>query len=129
MKADSYRTLRLPSPVVDSLRAHKKAQAAESLKAPVWEHYDLVFPNAIGAPIDPSNLRRRVRDVCEKAGVDPISPNELRHSAATLMMEAGVPIQEAADVLGHNDMRMMSKVYRHKRGVVDATEGQERMLG
>jgi integrase len=88
-----------------------------------------VFPNAIGGPVDPSNLRRTVKAVCDKAEVEPISPNEMRHSAATLMMEAGVPMQEAADVLGHNDMRMMARVYRHKRGVVDATEGQERMLG
>jgi integrase len=83
----------------------------------------------IGTPLDPSNLRRTVKAVCDKAKVTPISPNEFRHTAATLMCEAGVPMQQAADVLGHTDMRMLIKVYRHRRGVVDASEAQERMLG
>lgn len=128
-KASSYRTLRLPTPVVNALRAHRTRQKAEELKAPVWEDHDLVFPNAIGAPMDFSNLRRTVRDICGKADVDPISPNELRHSAATLLIESGASMQEAADVLGHQDTRMLAKHYRHKRGIVDVTERQDRMLG
>ena len=129
VKADSYRTIRLPSPVVDALRKHKRRQVKEELAAPVWEKSGLVFTTAIGTPMDFSNLRRNVKAVCEKAQVPTISPNELRHSAATLLMEAGVPIQQAADMFGHTDMRMMATVYRHKRGVVDVTDGQERMLG
>ncbi len=88
-----------------------------------------MFPNAIGAPMDFSNLRRTVRDICAKAGVDAISPNEMRHSAATLLIESGTSMQEAADVLGHQDTRMLAKHYRHKRGVVDVTERQNVMLG
>jgi hypothetical protein len=32
-------------------------------------------------------------------------------------------------VLGQRDTQMLAKHYRHKRGVVDLTDGQERMLG
>ncbi len=116
VKADSYRTLRLPSPVVDVLRTHRKDQRKARLRAPVWEDNDLVFCSIIGTPIDFSNLRRTVKRVCERAEVDVISPNEMRHTALTLMMEAGVPMQDAADVVGHDDTRMLAKVYRHKRG-------------
>ncbi len=58
-----------------------------------------------------------------------ISPNEFRHSAATLLSEVGIPIHDVADMLGHKDTRMLAKHYRHQRGVVDLTDGQSRMFG
>jgi integrase len=76
-----------------------------------------------------SNLRRTVQGRCRQAHVRELSPNEFRHSAATLLIEADVPIHQVADMLGHKDTRMLAKHYRHKRGVVDVTDGQERMLG
>ena len=57
-----------------------------------------------------------------------LSPNEFRHSAATLLIEADVPIHQVADVPGHKDTRMLAKHYRHTRGVVDVTDGQGQMF-
>jgi len=34
-----------------------------------------VFTTEVGTPIDPSNLRRSVKSLCEDAGVEPVSPN------------------------------------------------------
>ena len=128
-KKNSYRTLRLPPDVVDALRAHAVQQKRDQLAAPVWDDHNLVFPSAIGTPMDPSNLRRSVRELCVEAGVKPIAPNELRHSAGSLLVAAGVPLQEVADMLGHRDIRMLAQVYRHKLGgVVDVREGQAKML-
>jgi integrase len=74
--------------------------------------------------------RRRVSDSTRReARVTVISPNEFRHSAATLLSEAGIPIQGVADMLGHEHTRMLAKRFRHRRGVVDLTEGQDRMFG
>ncbi len=128
-KKDSFRTVRLPDRVVVALRAHRVNQKRERLRAPVWDDHGLVFPSAIGTPMDFSNLRRTVQSRCKQARVRELSPNEFRHSAATLLADAGVPIQQIADMLGHRDTRMLAKHYRHKRGVVDVTDGQERMLG
>ncbi len=130
-KAKSDRTLRIPTLVVDILRAHQTAQKAERLAAPVWEHPDLVFTNRIGDYIDPSNLRREIADLCEDAGIFPaISPNELRHSCASLLRARGVPDGLIADFLGHNDTRMLNLHYGHPTTpVLDLTEAQGRMLG
>ena len=58
-----------------------------------------------------------------------LSPNELRHSAASLLVANGTPLQDVSDMLGHRDIRMLAQTYRHKiRSVVDVTTGQERML-
>jgi site-specific recombinase XerD len=79
--------------------------------------------------MDFSNLRRTIREICQQANVEPISPNELRHSAATLLIESGASMQEVADMFGHQDTRMLAMHYRHKRGVIDVSEHQTRMLG
>lgn len=42
-----------------------------------------------------------------------VTPNELRHTAASNLSAAGVPIEQIADVLGHNDTAMLMEVYRH----------------
>jgi integrase len=129
-KAKSDRVLQLPDNVVLALRDHQRRQKAERLAAPVWEDHGLVFPNVIGRPIDHANLRREVRRLCTVAGIDPpITSYELRHSAASLLVAAGMPLEEVSDLLGHVDVTMLAEVYRHRtKRVVDVREGQARML-
>ena len=74
----------------------------------------MVFCNNIGRLIDPSNLVREIGALCKAANVDRISPNELRHSAASLLVAGGTPLEEVADMLGHKDVRMLAQVYRHR---------------
>lgn len=129
-KTDSDRTLRMPALVVDLLRQHQARQKPERLKAEIWEHDDLVFANAIGDYVDPSNLRREIAGLCDDAGIDPaITPNELRHSCASLLRHLGVPMAQIADFLGHRDTRMLDKHYGHPVApVVDLTAAQADML-
>ena len=63
-----------------------------------------------------------------------ISPNELRHSCASLLRLAPAPpwATHGADcrLLGHRDTRMLDKHYGHPVApVIDLTEAQGRMLG
>jgi len=128
-KVDSYRMLRLPTDLVGLLRAHRLTQRKARLSSEVWEDHGLVFTNGVGRPIDASNLRRTVATYAKKANVGHLSPNELRHSAASLLVANGTPLQDVSDMLGHRDIRMLAQTYRHKiRSVVDVTTGQERML-
>ena len=48
----------------------------------------------------------------------------MRHSAASLLSAAGVPLEEVADVLGHTSTRVTSATYRHRTTpTVDAAAG------
>jgi integrase len=128
-KADSHRKLQLPGRIVTALEAHKRQQKKDRLAAPVWEEHGLVFTSVIGTPFDPSNFRRLVSKIGEDAEVGHLSPNELRHTAASLLVDAGTQPQIVADMLGHRDMRMLAQTYRHKvRPIVDVTEDQDQML-
>lgn len=49
----------------------------------------------------------------KRAGLGPWHPNELRHSACSLLSAAGVPLEHVADILGHDGTRMAARFYRH----------------
>lgn len=127
----SRRSFSLPAPVVYALRIHWKRQLEDQLAARTWTDSGLVFCNEVGGPMDPANLRRTFRGATEKAGLGRGTPNELRHSAASLMSAAGVPLEEIADVLGHSSTRMLEQHYRHAvKPAIDAHVGaMERMFG
>ena len=130
--AASRRTLDLPAPVVAALRTHKARQAGEHLAAGVaWVDTGLVFTTTIGTPIDPSNLRREFGKVTAAAGLGHWHPHELRHSAASILSAAGVPIEVVADVLGHRGARTTMAVYRHRiTQSVDAAQApMDRLFG
>lgn len=125
------RTVTLPENLVGRLREHRARQAEERLAAgPVWRDHDLVFATEIGTPIDPHNLRRTWRRVAQRAGLGPVVPYQGRHTAATLLLEAGLSIEQVADVLGDQPVTIY-RHYRHRtREAVDAAAApMERIFG
>lgn len=128
----SRRALVLPELVLDALRVHRGRQQAERRAAgDRWQDLDLVFPTSVGTPMSPSNLRRDLARLTEAVGLGRWSPNELRHSAASLLSASGVPLEQIADVLGHTDTRMLLKHYRHpiSRTIDAAAAPMEAMFG
>lgn len=112
--AGSRRTLYLPEEVVDVLRRHKARQAAERLAAgETWRHCGLVITTEIGTPYDPDNYRRKLSSLTTRAGLGHWSTNELRHSAASLMLAMGVPLKVVSETLGHSSIRLTADVYSH----------------
>jgi integrase len=113
--AASRRELRLPVTAARALIEHRTRQAAQrAVVGDDWQEHGLVFPIRLGTLLDPANLRRGLRQVTEAAGLGRWHPHELRHSAASLLSAAGVPLEEVADVLGHTSRRVTSSVYPHR---------------
>jgi integrase len=116
-KSKRTRTLGLPTLMIDALMRQRNQQEADRALAGAaysgaWP--DLVFLSEVGTPLHPSNVRRTFHNVCERAGLPLFTPYEMRHSAASLLVAAGVPPFEVADVLGHADLRMLERHYRHR---------------
>src|SRR4051812_1735264 len=110
----SRRTLDMPELVAEVLKRHRDQQVEERVDAADgWIETGLVFTTTIGTPIDPSNLRREFAKLTRRAGIGHWHPHELRHSAASLLSAAGVPIEQISDVLGHEGPRTTAAVYRH----------------
>ncbi|MGH8981625.1 MAG: tyrosine-type recombinase/integrase [Acidimicrobiales bacterium] len=110
-KAHSDRVQRMTDLVDDHLKAHEGRQKKARLATPAWEENGLVFCNAHRRPHRPLEPPPGHRSPCRDAGVDPISPNELRHSAPALLGNVGVPLEEVADFLGHANVRTLAQTY------------------
>ena len=52
-------------------------------------------------------------DACTTASLDPLGFHELRHSYASMLVNAGCPLVYVAAQLGHTDTRMVEKHYGH----------------
>jgi integrase len=118
-KTKQTRTLASSPLLLDALRLERKKQdelraVAGPLWCPDWD--GLVFLTETGRPPHASNLRRTLRSIADDAGIDlaGLTLYELRHSCASLLDDAGVPIGQIVDQLGHADDRMFWKHYRHR---------------
>jgi integrase len=72
-----------------------------------------VFPSEAGGWVEPRNFSRRFAKVAAAAGLPHATPHALRHSAATAMIAAGVPVPVVSDMLGHGDIRVTVGTYTH----------------
>lgn len=117
----------MPKQVQDALLAHQQRQFQERHSAGQnWVESGLVFTTNVGTAIDPRNFRRSFTRLTERAGIGRWHPNELRHSAVSLLSAAGVREEDVADIVGHVTTRMTHRVYRHQ--VAPAiTAGKETM--
>jgi integrase len=109
--AKSRRTLKVGPEVSEALRWQQDHQANKGSK-------DLVFTSDQGTPVYDSTLRRTWKGLCRKLGInlddngDPtMTWYDLRHTAAYLMLQAGVPVEQVAWRLGESSLAMILKVY------------------
>lgn len=79
----------------------------------LWQDYDLIFPSSIGTPLDPSNLYHSFKQLLKKAGLPNIRFHDLRHTAATLMLQQGTHPKIVQERLGHSDIIMTLNTYSH----------------
>lgn len=111
----SRRLIKLPKIAVEALHRHRLQQALERTKVgDGWVEHDLVFPNSIGAPKDGRNvLNWGFRPLLEKAGLPRIRFHDLRHTAATLLLESGVNPKIVSEMLGHSHISITLSLYSH----------------
>lgn len=75
----------------------------------------LVFPNASNAALDGRNFYRRVMEpAMRKAELDHLGAtlHDLRHTYASWLVQAGIPLERIADLLGHASVTT-TQIYAH----------------
>jgi integrase len=126
----SRRSVPLPSGLVQQLKDHRIKQAEELLQLGVRS--ELCFTNEIGNPILLGNLaKRNLRRVLAKAKLPAtVTLYSLRHSCASLLLQAGVHPKVVQERLGHASITLTLDTYSHiAPGMQEsATEQLERML-
>lgn len=110
----SRRTLQLTPPLVSALEARRARQKEErTLARDLWHEQDLVFPSAVGTPLDPDNFNGMFSRLCQRAGLGHWHPHELRHSGASIMLALGTPLYVVSEILGHSSIAITKDVYGH----------------
>jgi integrase len=114
----SRRTLALPARCVEALRKQRAQQLADRLRAgDRWQENGLVFATSIGTKMLAGNVRRDFRRALALVpGLDPSmwTPRELRHSFVSVLSDAGVPLEQISQLVGHSGTTVTELVYRHQ---------------
>lgn len=70
------------------------------------------FDTGEGPVVEPwDNCRRDLRVAAKRAGIDKLSPNDLRRTFTSWMKQAGIDSLTVAQMLGHSSTRMVEMVY------------------
>lgn len=92
----------------------------------------VLLPRPDGARWGKSHAFRRMRDICTAARLSPgITFHGLRHTYASSLVMAGVPLPVVAANLGHSDTRMVERHYGHMTDsyVTDSIRSRAPALG
>lgn len=109
----SRRALPMPNDVLTALRAFRVRQAEERLA--LGERYPdtgLVAVNDDGSPIRPETYSNDFSRHAKDAGVPVIRLHDVRHTAATMLLDGGTTPSATAKWLGH-DPAITLRVYGH----------------
>ena len=110
-KHGGSRTIVLPEDVLALLAEHRRKQ--DKLR----EHYaadlDLIIAEPDGLLTTSVNVRRVFHNLCREAGVPVIRLHDLRHTAASLWIAAGLDLPTISARLGHADSTITQRIYLH----------------
>jgi integrase len=112
------RDVSLPDIVVETLRAHRRAQLELRLAVGAGKMSDaaLVFPAMLDdqTPMSPSNFSAEWRDVADRTGLTGVPLHALRHTHASQLIDAGVDIVTISKRLGHASPTITLRTYAHR---------------
>ncbi len=109
----SRRTIAVDSTVIEALREHRLKQEERKRTARTWTENVLVFPSAVGTPINPNNLARGYLQLVQKAGVPRIRIHDTRHTHVTLAVLAGAQLGAVSKRVGHARTSSTADLYAH----------------
>lgn len=112
--SSSLRRLWLTEETCQLLRQLRHQQLVERVK--FGESYivnDFVFKMENGDMMKPEYVSITFKKLLEENGLRHIRFHDLRHTAATLLLESGVQIQDVSRYLGHSNISVTMDVYGH----------------
>ena len=110
----SLRTIQLGEQTLDTLRNQRtRLELEKAVAGERWQEHNLIFPSTVGTPMGASNLLKDFKKQLEKAKLRDIRFHDLRHTAASLMLNYGVPVLVVSKILGHSKTSTTLDVYGH----------------
>lgn len=112
--AAGRRTVSLDPATVATLKAHHRNQLEERLRiGPEWNDSGIVFTNERGSMIHPDRVSKVFPRLIAELELPRIRLHDLRHTAATLALVAGVHPKVVQERLGHANIAITLDTYSH----------------
>jgi integrase len=113
-KSGKSRRVDMSKQLTETLVALRRQRKLQTLKQGWQKVPDWVFINNQGEPLDVNNWRKRVfYRALEKAGLRRIRIHDLRHTYASLLIQAGESLPYVRDQLGHHSISVTVDIYGH----------------
>ena len=74
---------------------------------------EIVFANRYGQPLESSSVTDALKVALRRAGLPRIRVHDLRHTTATVLLEAGAHPKLVQDLLGHSTVALTLNTYSH----------------
>ncbi|MEP6811663.1 MAG: site-specific integrase [Actinomycetota bacterium] len=118
----SHRTIRLDPNTVAALEEHRERQLAERDAAgDAYVDRDLIFADELGGLVGPQRLTEAFGVLRKRSDIRPGRLHDVRHSHATHLLTAGVPVHIVSARLGHSSPMVTLSVYAHVLPTGDET--------
>jgi integrase len=110
----SRRLIALDPVTIGALRTHRKAQLEERLRwGAAWQDNGLVFCREDGSHLHPDRFTDWFQEHVKAAGLPRIRLHDLRHTHATLALQAGIHPKVVSERLGHSNISITLDTYSH----------------
>lgn len=110
----SKRSIPIPGDIIAELKSHKARQNQEKLLAgETYQDNDLIFATPDGRPLETRSFLRHFEKLLDNAGLPKVRFHDLRHTYATLLLEAGEHPKVVQELLGHSQITMTLDTYSH----------------
>ncbi len=110
--AKSARKIVLPQVVIDHLKTYPDKQG-------------FIFQSKANTPVHPRNLLRHFYSVLDSVDVPRIRFHDLRHTAATILLQRDVHPKKVQELLGHSSITLTLDTYSHViPGIDDQTANE-----
>jgi integrase len=108
------RTIQLGETMLHTLRENYNNQSLEkAVSGERWTENDLVFPSTIGSPLDLRKLFKDFKCILELAWLPDIRFQDLRHTAASIMLKHNIHVITECHILGHSKPSVTLDTYGH----------------
>ena len=101
--AHSIRTIPVVPSTLSLLKQLQKQQEREHPATLLTQAFVFSRPGDPFEPRDPSAITRHMKRFVKRAGLPDVSPHDLRHSCASLLLSSGADIKSVQEILGHAD--------------------------
>lgn len=110
----SRRNVVIASFALEALKRHyERQQETKLMSGENWQEHDYVFCTLVGTHLSPNHVIDEFKKLLKKAELPDIRFHDLRHSAASLLLTAGVHPKIVQEILGHTQIGMTMDIYSH----------------